>query len=110
MCLYQEIETSLEHPGSYRPVLDFVRDAANRVAVDATAWCQGYFSGMSLCRELWTMHAGRELTGMLAPIHELSRYRGASNEAGHRRLCEELPAAAEAVYQYWRTQGKPHFS
>ena len=106
--LYQEIETSLEagleNTGSYRPVLDFVRDGAGGMAVDASAWCQGYFSGMSLCRELWAMHAGSELSDLLAPIFELSRYRGAARDALHRRLCDELPATAESVYRYWRTQ------
>jgi uncharacterized protein len=102
MRLYQEIETSLGSSGSFRPVLDFVRDGEGGMAVDATAWCQGYFSGMSLCRELWAMHAGSELNGLLAPIHALSRYRGASREAVHRRLCDELPGAAESLYLYWR--------
>ena len=53
MRLYQEIETSLGEPGSFRPVLDFVGNDASGVAVDASAWCQGYLSGMSLCREQW---------------------------------------------------------
>lgn len=101
--LYGEIEHSLKNGGSYRPVLDFVRDGASSVAVDANAWCQGYFSGMSLCRELWAMHAGAELGGLLAPIRELSRYRGATRAAVHRRLCDELPGTVEAIYQYWRT-------
>ena len=112
MRLYQEIETSLEagleQPGSYRPVLDFVRDGADGVAVDATAWCQGYFSGMSLCRELWAMHGGRELNGLLAPIFELARHRGVVRDAPHRRLCDELPGTAESVYRYWRVQERLH--
>lgn len=102
MRLYEEIEGSLGNPGSFRPVFDFVRDGASGDAIDASAWCQGYFSGMSLCRELWAMHACGELGGMLAPIRELSRYRGASSDALHHRLCDELPGSAEAVYRYWR--------
>lgn len=108
MRLYQHIETSLDHAGSYRPVLDFVRDGGSGMAVDATAWCQGYFSGMSLCRELWAMHAGSELNRLLAPIFELSRYHGASHDALHHRLCDELPVTAESVYRYWRAQGEQH--
>ncbi len=103
MRLYQEIETTLESAGSYRPVLDFVRDAGG-VAVDATAWCQGYFSGMSLCRELWSIHSGGELSRLLAPIFELARYRSAALDDFHRRLCDELPGTAESVYRYWRAQ------
>jgi uncharacterized protein len=108
MRLYQEIETTLEsgleQAGSYRPVLDFVRDGAGGITVDATAWCQGYFSGMSLCRELWSMHAGAELTGLLAPIFELGRHRGGASDDFHRRLCDGLPGTAESVYRYWRAQ------
>ena len=106
MRLYQEIEATLDagrnRAGTYRPVLDFVRDGTGGVAVDATAWCQGYFSGMSLCRESWAMHAGGELNRLLAPIYELARYRGVARDSAHRRLCQELPASAESVYAYWR--------
>lgn len=102
MRLYGEIEATLGDEGSYRPVLDFVRDGS-AVAVDATAWCQGYFSGMSLCREQWTMHAGGELGRLLAPIQELARYRGAARDIHHRQLCEQLPGSAASVYRYWRT-------
>ncbi len=107
MRLYQEIEGTLGSAGDYRPVLDFVRDD-NGVAVDASAWCQGYFSGMSLCRELWSMHAGGELSHLLGPIYELARYRGAAREGSHRRLCEQLPASAASVYRYWREQEAQH--
>lgn len=103
--LYREIEDTLGSAGSYRPVFDFVRDNGG-TAVDTTAWCQGYFSGMSLCRETWSLHAGGELDNLLAPIYELARYRGAVRDSSHRRLCERLPASAESVYRYWRIQGR----
>lgn len=105
MRLYQEIETSLEETGSFRPVLDFVRDGAGGVAVDASAWCQGYFSGMSLCREQWAMHAGHRLDSLLAPIFQLIRNRIPARDAHHSKLCDELPVTAETVYRYWRAQG-----
>lgn len=104
MRLYQDIENSLDEAGSFRPVLDFVRDGAGGVAVDASAWCQGYFSGMSLCREQWNMHAGHRLDSLLAPILQLARYRNSTHDARHRQLCDELPVTAEAVYRYWRAQ------
>lgn len=107
MRLYQEIEATLEagreQTGSYRPVLDFVRGNGG-VTVDASAWCQGYFSGMSLCRELWSMHSGSELNRLLAPIFALASHRGAVRDDFHRRLCDELPGTAESVYRYWRAQ------
>lgn len=104
MRLYQEIETSLKGTGSFRPVLDFVRDGVNGVGVDASAWCQGYFSGMNLFQEHWALHSGRQLNELLAPLYALSRFRGVSYDPLHRRLCDELPATAEAVYRYWRKQ------
>lgn len=107
MRLYREIEATLGSAGSYRPVFDFVRDNGG-TAVDATAWCQGYFSGMSLCREMWSLHAGGELDNLLAPIYELARYRGAARDSSHRRLSERLPESAESVYRYWRAQEHRH--
>lgn len=107
MRLYREIETTLDSADGYRPVLDFVRDGGG-IAVDASAWCQGYFSGMSLCRELWSMHAGGELDHMLAPIHALARYHGAARDGKHRQLCEQLPFSAVSVYRYWREQEALH--
>lgn len=100
--LYQEIETSLEGQGTFRPVLDFVRDDAGGMTLDASAWCQGYFSGMSLCRDLWALHGGRVLNGLLAPILQLSQWGGSALDPRQRQLCDELPVTAEAVYRYWR--------
>lgn len=103
MRLYREIETSLDEHGSFRPVFDFVRNSAGNMAVDASAWCQGYFSGMSLCRELWSMHERKALDRLLAPIFQLAgRSTPDEDDEQHRRLCEELPATAEAIYRYWR--------
>jgi len=39
--LYQDIEASLDRPGSCHPVLDFVRSEAGELSVDASAWCRG---------------------------------------------------------------------
>jgi uncharacterized protein len=99
--LYGEIERGLEGQGSFRPVLDFVRDGGG-VSVDASAWCQGYFSGMSLCRDLWAACGGRELNALLAPIFELAGPGTAAGDPGFAQLCDDLPATAVAVYRYWR--------
>jgi uncharacterized protein len=100
--LYQEIETSLKQPGEFRPVLDFVRDGSGATSVDASAWCQGYFSGMSLCREQWAINGRGVLNGLLAPIFQLLRSADSRGDALHLQLCGGLPATAEAVYRYWR--------
>ncbi len=102
MRLYHEIETGLRQAGRYRPVLDFLPGAGRGVAVDATAWCQGYFSGMSLCREQWAVQAGAALNGLLAPIHQLARHRGAARDEAYRRLCDSLSGSVESIYRYWR--------
>ena len=106
MRLYQDIEVSLKTRDGFRPVLDFVRDGAAAVAVDASAWCQGYCSGMSLCREQWATHTGGELNALLSPIFQLARLRGAARDASQRRLCDELAGNAAALYRYWRAQGQ----
>lgn len=101
--LYREIEAGLGGQASFRPVLDFVRDGVGGMTVDASAWCQGYFSGMSLCRDLWAIHGGRQLKGLLAPIFQLSRSAASTGEPGFNKLCDELPLTALAVYRYWRS-------
>jgi yecA family protein len=102
MRLYQDIETSLDRPGSFHPVLDFVRNAAGELTVDASAWCQGYRSGMTLCEEQWAMHDGQPLRSLLALIHTLARHPGPLLGALNRELCDQLPQTAEAIYRYWR--------
>lgn len=104
MRLYREIESGLGEPGGFRPVLEYLRDERGGTAVDATAWCMGYFTGMSLCREDWAIHCGGALAVLLAPLREISRRRGPGRDAGYRRLCDQLPGAAEAIYRYWRAQ------
>mgnify|MGYP005836763187 CR=1 FL=1 len=100
--LYQDIEASLDRPGAFHPVLDFMRTATGELAVDASAWCQGYRSGMTLSQEQWAMHAGLALRALLAPIDTLARHPGPTLGPLHRELCDELPYTAEAIYRYWR--------
>jgi yecA family protein len=100
--LYQEIETSLKQPGEFRPVLDFVRDGSGGTMVDASPWCQGYFAGISLCREQWAVQGSGLLNGLLAPIFQLLRSAASPGDARHLHLCGGLPITAEAVYRFWR--------
>lgn len=96
--LYQDIETRLNEPGGFRPVLDHVRDGVGGIRVDASAWCRGYFSAASLCWEHWSVGSGRTLTRLVAPIRALTEGGGRPDQ------CDALPGAAEAVYRYWRAQ------
>ncbi len=100
--LYLDIETSLERPGSFHPVLDFLRSEAGELSVDASAWCQGYRSGMTLCAEQWAMHADRHLHSLLTTIDILARHPGPALGPLNRELCDQLPQAAEAIHRYWR--------
>lgn len=102
MRLYHDIEASLDTPGGFRPVLDFLRNASGELTVDASAWCRGYRSGMTLCEEQWAMHAGRHLRSLLATIDTLARHPGPLRGALNRELCDQLPQTAEAIYRYWR--------
>ena len=102
--LYAEIERSLAQPDAFRPVLEFVRSAHGDLAVDATAWCQGYCAGLNLYyQEYWDMHANQALGAWLAPIHTLARSAaGPARDLTHRELCAELPHAVQAINRYWR--------
>jgi hypothetical protein len=100
--LYREIEASLKQPGEFRPVLDFIRDGSGETRMDASAWCHGYVSGISLCREQWALQGRGVLNGLLAPIFQLLRAAGSPGDVLHLQLCGGLPATAEAVYRYWR--------
>lgn len=102
--LYQDIEARLGQPGSFAPVLDFVATATGRALPDATAWCRGYLSGMSLCREPWDGYGGWPLDRGLAPIIALSQADVPSPDEHYRYLCDALPGTAEAIYRYWREQ------
>lgn len=103
MRLYQDIESRLGNPGSFLPVLDFARDAGG-VTVDASNWCRGYFSGMSVCREQWAWHASQGLDSLLDPILGMARRPPISQDVPYRRQCDALSASAEAVYRYWHGQ------
>jgi len=104
MRLYAEIERSLAQPDAFRPVLEYVRGGRGDLAMDATAWCQGYRAGMTLFQELWGLHANQALAAWLAPIHALARSAGPALDPIHRELCAELPHAVQAIYRYWRAQ------
>lgn len=104
MRLYAEIERSLAQPHAFSPVLEYVRGGGGELAMDATAWCQGYRAGMTLYQELWVQHANQALTGWLAPIHALARSAGPALDPLHRELCAELPLAVQAIHRYWREQ------
>jgi uncharacterized protein len=104
MRLYQDIEASLGRPGGFRPVLDFLPNAAGGPTVDASAWCQGYRSGMTLCAEQWAIHGGEPLRSLLATIHTLARHPGHALGALNRQLCDLLPFVVEAIYRYWRAE------
>lgn len=53
--LYRDIEQSLAMVGRFRPLFDPV--AAGEASADASAWCRGFVSGMSLCRGQCAAHA-----------------------------------------------------
>ncbi len=104
MRLYQDIETSLDRPGHFRPVLDFRRNAAGEPIVDASAWCRGYRAGMTVCEEQWALHGGQPLRALLATIHTLALHPAPALGALNRELCDRLPQTAEAIYRYWRAE------
>lgn len=99
--LYRDIEADLGAPGRYRPLLEDARAPGGGSEAHAQAWCQGYLAGVSVCQEVWAMHAGRAMNALLNPIVRLAQPQG-DPPAELRRLCDELPLVAESLYRYWR--------
>jgi uncharacterized protein len=102
MRLYQDIELSLRADGQFRPVLEYVRDGSGATHMDAGPWCEGFISGMTLCREHWTHGARGVLDEPLSVIFRLAGARS-GHDPGYVRLCDALPPAAEVMYRYWRS-------
>lgn len=105
--LYQEIETSLDKPGGYQPILELQYNAAGQASVDAASWCQGYRAGMTLCAEEWASHSDGQLAALLAPIFTLARQPRAQLGPLYHQLCAQLPFAVQAIYHYWRADDTP---
>jgi len=105
MRLYQDIERELHGEGGFRPVLEYVRDGAGDLRVDAQLWCRGFVAGFALFRERWTREARGTLDAPLSVIFRLSEIRGLPDPA-YVRLCDALPDAAGAVYRYWQDEGR----
>ena len=98
--LYQDIENSFTQQ-DFSPVLEFVRDAAGATHMDAAPWCQGFISGMSLCREQRARHARGLLDDPLRLVFHLAEVPADSGGYG-ARLCDALPPAMDVVNHYWR--------
>ncbi len=101
--LYREIETSLNEHGRYRPVLEYVRDAAG-THVDANVWCRGFVAAFALFSERWTRQSRLVLEEPLGLIFRLAQMHARAS-AEYARQCDALPLAAEAVHRYWRAAG-----
>jgi yecA family protein len=99
--LYRQIEHTLDQDGQFRPVLEYVRTGAGDTRVEATAWCQGFISGMTLGRERWARRARSLLAEPLALIFRLAEAHRVGT-ADYAQWCAALPLAAEVVYRYWR--------
>lgn len=99
--LYRDIERDFAAQGCFRPVLEYVNDAAGATRLDARPWCRGFIDGMSLARNRWAAHAHGMLAEPLQVIFRLAQAE-ASDGADYAQLCEALPLAAEVVYLYWR--------
>lgn len=105
MRLYDEIERGLRGDTGFRPVLEYVRDSAGPVRVDAQRWCRGFVSGFALFRERWTRAARASLDLPLSVIFKLAETPGVAGPA-YAQLCDALPEAAGAVFRYWQAEGR----
>ncbi|MCS6785423.1 MAG: YecA family protein [Thiobacillaceae bacterium] len=95
--LYRDIEVGLE-AGQFSPVVERGRTDGS---YDASAWCRGYQSGMSLFPEVWAQHASAQLSALLSPIHTLARGE-AMDESTQRGELALLAPSVTAIHRYWR--------
>lgn len=99
--LQADVERSLPEPGRFRPLFEFATGSEGRPIPHAGDWCRGYLSVMAL----WGEPLPGQIAALLEPLVLIGRPRGAGQrallDAHYDELCALLPAAAEAVYQYW---------
>lgn len=102
-----ELETE-----QYEPILGEIELDDGGTALSAQGWCEGFSRGVDLRARLWETRLGADshLTELLSPIMALAVQEGVFQtdaeiepltEAEYDECLAQLPAAIEAVAQYW---------
>jgi uncharacterized protein len=115
--LQQSIRRTLaESPTRFKPLLYHAEQTLReeRSPPEASAWCEGYMSGVLLREELWEpIYAGEATRDWLLPIealaygdHDPEYLDWVDTEEKRRSMIEELPIAAVLIFRFWREQAR----
>jgi len=106
MRLHADIERGLRGETTFAPVFDYVRSHDGGDHADAQPWCSGFVAGFKLFGDRWPGDARDALRAPLGLIFSMAETPGAGDPL-YAQICESLPGAAELMFQFWRTEGRP---
>jgi uncharacterized protein len=111
-----------ESPTRFRPLLYMPDDNARkteRTPAEATAWCEGYMSGVKLRDDEWQpLYDAQDARDWIFPIEALAFgdrdddfTEWVDSDEKRQELIDELPVAAVLIYRFWQgrreaTQGR----
>ncbi len=110
--------TLAESPTRFRPLL-YVPDEAARntehAPPEATAWCEGYMSGVKLRDSEWQpLYDAQDSRDWVFPIEALAFgereeefTEWIDSDEKREGLIEELPLAAVLIYRFWQDRERP---
>ncbi len=119
--LQQGIRRTLsESPTRFKPLLYHAEDSAkgDKAPPEASAWCEGYMTGVLLREEAWEAIYAEEATrDWLLPIealaygdHDPEYHDWVDSDEKREAMIDELPIAAVLICRFWqeRTQVEPN--
>lgn len=110
--------TLSESPTRFRPLL-YVPDeelrAGDHAPPEATAWCEGYMSGVKLRDSEWQpLYDAVDARDWIFPVEALAFgdreeefTEWVDSDEKREGLIEELPLAAVLIYRFWQERGRP---
>ncbi len=101
-----------ESPPGFKPLLylaDGERAKSDKAPGEATAWCEGYMSGVKLRDDDWQpLYDAREARDWMFPVEALAFgdqdpefAEWIDDKEKRASLVDELPLAAVLIYRYW---------
>ena len=109
--------TLTESPTRFRPLLYLPDEAARkneRTPPEATAWCEGYMSGVKLRDDAWQpLYDAQDARDWIFPIEALAFgdreeefTEWVDSEEKRESLIDELPVAAVLIYRFWQEKNR----
>jgi uncharacterized protein len=116
--LQQSIRRTLaESPTRFKPLLYHAEQTLReeRSPPEASAWCEGYMTGVLLREEAWeTLYAEDAPRDWMLPVealaygdHDPEYLDWVDTEEKRLDMIDELPIAAVLVYRFWQEKSRP---